>query len=312
MSVEISAVVATRNRAAYLSKALRSLAEQSLDPASCEIIVVDNGSQDETEQVVAAFSTLPNLVYLYEPIPGVSRARNLGWRAARGAYVAFLDDDALACRDWLALYLEAFKTFGPGVGSIGGRVELLWEAPRPGWLSNEKLGILSVYRYADRPLVLNEDQWLSICNLAYPRQVLQSVGGLREDLGRRGDLLLSSAEYDLKRLLDGRGLPSVYHPDIVVWHRLSPGRLTKSWFRRHAYWHGFSEAIMLSTAAPCARSRLKASLAKLGWALPRLLAGLASLEPAARFKREYQVIQSLGFLSGLWRRGPHLEQRDAS
>jgi glucosyl-dolichyl phosphate glucuronosyltransferase len=308
MSVEISAIVATRDRAVSLRRALQSLVAQSLDPEMYEVIVVDNGSQDETKQVVAEFSPAANLQYLYEPVPGVSRARNLGWRAARGACVAFMDDDAVACHDWLALYLGAFSSFGPGIGSIGGKVELAWEVPKPDWLLEEKLGILSVYRYADRPVLLRPDQWLSICNLAYPRQVLTSVGGLREDLGRRGTLLLSSAEYDLKRVLDRRGLPSIYHPEIVVWHHISPARLTKSWFRRHAYWHGFSEAIMSATDAPSARSRIMVSLEKLGWALPRLLAGLATLEPAARFKREYQVIQALGFLCGVWQRGSRFER----
>jgi hypothetical protein len=42
------------------------------------------------------------------------------------------------------------------------------------------------------------------------------------------------------------------------------------------------------------------SLEKIGWALPRLLAGLATLDSAVRFKREYQVIQALGYLRGLW------------
>jgi glycosyltransferase involved in cell wall biosynthesis len=300
MGIEISAIVATRNRAVYLRKALQSLVTQSLDPGSYEILVVDNGSQDETKQTISEFAAAPNLRYFFEPVPGVSRARNLGWRAARGAFVAFLDDDAVASQDWLALYLQAFETFDMEIGSIGGRVELVWEALKPDWLSDEKLGILSVYRYSDRPVVLSAGQWLSICNLAYPRHVLQAASGLREDLGRKGNVLLTSAEYDLKRVLDERGLPSIYHPDIVVWHHISPARLAKSWFRRHAYWHGFSEALMALPALTSTLARSKLSIEKIGWALPRLLAGLATLDSAVRFKREYQVIQALGYLRGLW------------
>jgi glycosyltransferase involved in cell wall biosynthesis len=301
MGIEISAIIATRNRAAYLQQALQSLVDQSLDLRRFEVLVIDNGSQDETKQIVAGYSAFPNLRYLQEPVPGVSRARNLGWMAAHGTYVAFLDDDAVACRDWLALYLEAFETFGPRIGSIGGRVELLWEAPKPAWLMDEKLGILSVYHYSDRPVWLRSEQWLSICNLAYPRRVLQETGGLREDLGRRGDLLTTSAEFDLKQKLDARSLPSVYHPDILVWHQISPARLTKTWFRRHAFWHGVSEARMAFpfSLSPLARATL--SLRRVNWAFPRLLAGLATLDPAVRFKREYQVIQALGFLCGIWR-----------
>jgi glucosyl-dolichyl phosphate glucuronosyltransferase len=303
MTVQISAVVATRNRARSLSRAIHSLVAQNLDPEHYEIIVVDNGSGDETAQVAAELSRVPNLRYLYEPVPGVSRARNLGWREAHGRIIAFMDDDAEASPDWLARYLTAFETHGKGIGSIGGRVELVWEAPKPDWLMEEKLGILSLYRYSGRPILLAADQWLSICNLAYPRRILEEAGGLREDLGRRGNLLLSSEEYELKRSLDRRGLPSMYFPEIVVKHHISPSRLTKNWFRRHAYWHGYSEALMDFPEASRQRAlRVKGSLQKVSWALPRLAVGLFTLDPKLRFKREYQVIQSLGFLHGVWRK----------
>ena len=96
MNVQISAVVCTHNRAAYLRKALQSLVDQTMAQELYEIIVVDNASTDGTKQVVSEYSGASNLRCLYEPVIGLSRARNTGWGNARGEYVAYLDDDAVA------------------------------------------------------------------------------------------------------------------------------------------------------------------------------------------------------------------------
>lgn len=298
--IRISAIVATRNRAPYLRKALQSLVAQTLPSELYEIIVVDNGSEDETKSVVDEFSAAPNLRYIYEPIAGCSRARNKGWHNARGEYIAFLDDDAIACPEWLALYLNAFDKFGSDLGLIGGRVELIWEMPKPDWLLDDRLGELSVYRYSGTPVVLNEAQVLSICNLACPRKVLDEVMGLREDLGKTGSVPLAHAEWALKRELDSRGFRSLYHPDILVHHHIPASRMTKRWFRQRAYWSALSEAVMYNPHGRLSTvTRVEMAIKRIGWVLPRLLIGLVTIDPGYRFKREIQVREAAGYVAGL-------------
>jgi len=302
MSVRISAVVCTHNRAGYLRKALQSLVDQTLAPWVYEIIVVDNGSQDNTKQVVSEFSSVPNLRYLSEPIIGLSRARNTAWRNAQGGCVAFLDDDAVACPGWLAKFIDVFETFKPRPGVVGGKCEPIWEAPRPDWLSDKLLGFLSIVHWSDVPMVLNEQQWLAACNIAYPRELLQTVGGFREDLGRQGTNLQSNEENYLRQQLDSLGYCSVYHPEIVVGHHVSPPRLTKKWFRERAYWQGVSNALM-STPHDGIHVALRAWLGvrRLGWSVPRLFLMLIATKSAARFRRQCQVFEAMGYVSGLWR-----------
>ena len=119
MPIKISVVIATRNRADYLRKALESLAHQTLDPIDYEIIVVDNGSQDETRRVVEKYDTSATLRYIFEPIIGLSRARNAGWKNAQGEIIALIDDDAIANAEWLERYVLAFEEFGENVGLMG-------------------------------------------------------------------------------------------------------------------------------------------------------------------------------------------------
>ncbi len=91
---QVSVIIPTYNRAAMVKEAIASVLAQSY--ADRELIVVDDGSTDETKAAVTSF--LPQLTYVYQAHRGVSAARNRGAAMARGEYLAFLDSDDL----WLA------------------------------------------------------------------------------------------------------------------------------------------------------------------------------------------------------------------
>jgi len=302
MTIIISVIIATRNRASYLRKALDSLVHQTLNPEKYEIIVVDNDSQDDTKQVIVEFDSCINLHYIFEPIVGLSRARNSGWKNALGKYIAFIDDDATADPDWLERYIQIFNEFGESVGLIGGRVELIWEAPRPDWLPPELLGFLSFYRYGEKTVILNKEQWLSACNIALPRKVIHDIGGFREDLGRKGNKLRAGGEEFLRYQIDKRGLHTIYHPDISVQHHVSSFRLTRKWFIKAAYWQGKSHAIFLNPSEKPLTfiERIRLSLEKILWITPRIGAMIIATNTASRFRRWIQVIYTIGFLSELF------------
>ena len=221
---------------------------------------------------------------------------------ACGEYIAFIDDDAIANPDWLEKIVEAFDQFGKNIGLIGGRVELIWEAPKPVWLPMELLGIFSSYHYSDEPVMLNKEQWLSACNLAIRKQLLSAAHGFREDLGRKGNTMLASEEGYLRNQIDEWNLPSYYHPDIIVHHHVNGGRLTKKWFQNAAYWQGKSQAIMLSpNQRPLMLTKkLRLSIEKFLWIMPRIFLMLFTTNPSGRFRRWFQLIETIGYVTGLF------------
>jgi glycosyltransferase involved in cell wall biosynthesis len=235
--IEISVVVCTRNRAASLEAALTSLARQTLAPARYEVIVVDNGSTDETPRLARAAGVRA----LVEPRVGLSRARNRGTEAAAGEIIAFLDDDAVAREDWLARIAAGFAA--GDAGALTGRVEPLWEAPRPDWLPDVLLPYLSVVDWGARAGALHPGQWLCGTNMAFRRAALARAGGFSEALGRRGDVLLSSEEVLVQRRLAAHGIAARYDPSLVVDHRVPAERVAPAWLARRAYWQGVSNAI---------------------------------------------------------------------
>jgi glycosyltransferase involved in cell wall biosynthesis len=101
--MQISVIIPSHNRASSLPRALDSVLAQT-QPAH-EIIVVDDGSQDETSSLLAR--RYPDCRYLYQPNRGVSSARNLGISQARGEWIALLDSDDAWLPDKLALQTEA-------------------------------------------------------------------------------------------------------------------------------------------------------------------------------------------------------------
>jgi glycosyltransferase involved in cell wall biosynthesis len=246
VSPSISVVLCTHNRAAYLEKALRSLAAQTLPRSSWEAIVVDNCSTDHTRRVAARFAEEMTVVYVYEPILGLSHARNAGWRDARAPLVAYLDDDAVAVPDWLERILEAFTTVTPRPGCVGGRVDPIWEAPRPRWLSDEVAACLTVVDWTATPHPIPDlsQEWLVGANLAVPRDVLERLGGFTNGLDRAGKSLLSSGDVFLQKQIQKLGLTCYYHPAMAVGHHVPAARLHKPWFRKRYYWQGVSDAVM--------------------------------------------------------------------
>lgn len=245
MSIPISAIICTHNRVAYLEKAIQSLVDQTLPKEQYEIIVVDNGSTDNTKMTVESFNQFGNLRYIYEPILGLSQARNTGWQNAQGKYIAYLDDDAIACAEWLERIVRAFETIHPQPGSVGGKIEPIWEVERPAWLSKQMERPLTIVDWRDKAAFLTEDyQHLRGCNVAYPREILEKVGGFSTNLGRKGSSLLSNEESLLEKYLKEQNLGSYYDPEIRVQHHILAERLVKRWFYERYFWQGASNEIL--------------------------------------------------------------------
>jgi len=114
---EVSVVIPTRNRWPHLTRALRSvLAQEDVD---LEVIVVDDGSTDETSARLAEVDDPRVVVVHREPPHGVARARNTGIEHARGTWLAFLDDDDLWAPRKLRAQLDAAAAVGAGFAYSG-------------------------------------------------------------------------------------------------------------------------------------------------------------------------------------------------
>ena len=240
----ITICICTYDRYDVLPKAIESALEQTLPRGDYRLMVVDNSPDHERAD---AFGTPYRdgrfLDYRVERTAGLSNARNVGARECGTELIAYMDDDAVACPHWLERLLEAFDRFGPSTAVVGGRVDPIWEVPRPTWLSDRMLGQLSIVNWGGRTRLASPGEWLAGTNIAFRTRTVLDAGGFDIRLGRTGDgsTLLSNEEIVVVEYLRRAGLAAVYAPEAVMKHLVERRRLTQSWFRRRQVWQAVSD-----------------------------------------------------------------------
>lgn len=243
----ITIVIPTKNRCNDLVRCLRSLQKQTWK--NFEILVVDNGSTDDTVEVAKKYGA----TVIVETTSNLSRLFNLGWKLARTDVVAYLNDDAEAVPEWAGVihdFLSKEKEIkalgGPTIATRQQRMFSIFKQSE----GSKLLGLaFKIYNYVIMEgrffEIGNFDEWgnstvggslpysarisnprpvqgLSITNLAIRKETLAEIGGFDESfryVHSDGDLFLR---------LRKRGYKMVFHPRMVVFHHLNPIGYTRS------------------------------------------------------------------------------------
>jgi len=208
-----SFIVCTRNRAAALEACIRSIerACRSHATVASELVVVDNGSTDDTAERlirIAATSSLA-ITLVTEPRPGLAAARNAGMERSRGRILIFVDDDcAVDCR-----YLQDLERhYATGERCIirGGRVELGSPLDFPFTIKRSQA------RERFTPDV-HPGGFILGCNMTMHREIALRIGHFDERLGA-GSALKSAEDTDYLVRAFQLGIPIEYVPDMTVLH----------------------------------------------------------------------------------------------
>ena len=178
----VSIILPTFNRARYLPAALDSLLGQSLPAA--ELIVVNDGSSDETSAVLAPYRN--RIVYLAQPNAGKSAALNSGLRRARGDYIWVFDDDDIACPDALERHLAVLEREHEVGFTLSGSYRCN-EDPASGALRVERAQPLRPFVDDDALLELLLSSYVAGPSSVIRSSLLAEVGPFREDLVRAED-----------------------------------------------------------------------------------------------------------------------------
>jgi glycosyltransferase involved in cell wall biosynthesis len=203
----VSVVISTYNRPDRLAGLLRSLRAQTLEHSRFAVVVVDNGSGAETAKVLALERDRGELALTCERLPvtlGPAGGRNAGWRLARTRLVAFTDDDCVPAAGWLEALL-ACEGAHPGAIVQGPTRPDPAERHRQGLLTHS----VSIERLGPQ---------YETCNIAYPRDVLETLDGFDESFGLRP----AGEDTDLAWRAIEAGREVVFAPDAVVYHCVEP------------------------------------------------------------------------------------------
>ena len=287
----VSVVVPTRDRPGLLVGCLEALRASARD--GDEIVVVDSAS---SVGEVGALALAAGARYVRCDRPGASRARNAGWRAAKNAIVAFIDDDVRTSPDWAYAVAATFAAH-PDIDFVTGRIGLM--------AGDERVARPVAIKQDVDPKTFDRDARSDRighgANLVVRRRALDAVGGFDERLGP-GTPLHAAEDHDLFDRLLGAGFVGRYEPKVdavhVQWR-------TKAQLLRLDWGYGVGSGARLAKLLRRDRGRLRVAARAFFWEW-----GLQSVLRHARARWAFMALtSSLRVAGGLFGVGRGLVTR---
>lgn len=243
---EISVIICSYNRADYIIGAIASLCNQTLDKSRFEVFVVDNNSIDNTGDLVQQYiSGHPDfdLHYLTESRQGASFARNTGAAFARSPLLCFMDDDAVAEKEYLERIVNFFPSH-PDAAGLGGRIIPKYIPEEPKWMSHFVSSLVGNFDYSDRLTVFKEGKYPLESNMIVRKEDFDAVSGFNTELpGVKGTLRIGGEGKDFFYRLQAIGKKIYYDPRVIVYHIVEVKKLTPQYMYRVASGIGRGERV---------------------------------------------------------------------
>lgn len=232
----LTVAICTRDRCSLLDKTLARMTEAlPLTGFDWEVLVVDNGSSDSTQEVARRYQGQIPLRVVTEHRPGLSNARNCAVASAAGQYIVWTDDDVLVGDRWLAEYAAATKRF-PDAAFFGGPIFPWFEGTAPKWITESWSVIHSAFAARD----LGEECFqIDQTRLPFGANYVVRTDWQRQflynnALGRTpGQKWIGGEEIDvLQRIIDAGGV-GWWIPTATVKHWIPRDRQTYRYVRRY-------------------------------------------------------------------------------
>jgi O-antigen biosynthesis protein len=222
----VSVIICVHNGQETMRQCLQAVSE--LDYPHYEVLVIDDGSEDGTADIVAEYASQPGFRSFRTENRGLGMARNLGLEQAEGDIVAFIDSDAYPDRDWLRYIAADFVRSGysalggPNIPKPNGNLVSPCVAASPGWPTH----VLTSDRDAEH---------ITGCNMAFRKDILKKIGGFDPQFRAAGD----DVDICWRILAEGYGIG--FSHGAVVWH--FPRRTIRGYWRQQKG-YGAAEAVL--------------------------------------------------------------------
>ncbi|MEP0923561.1 glycosyltransferase [Leptolyngbya sp. ST-U4] len=234
-----------------MKSTIKSLCLQCFSPDRFEILVVDNGSTDNTKDITRAaineFS--PHQIrYIYEPEPGLLSGRHRGALEAKGEILTFVDDDIEADPEWLRAIKESFDD--PTVKLVGGRNLPKYEVEPPAWLewfwTEHPFGKvcvnLSLLDFGDQVREINANYVWGL-NFSIRKSALFELGGFHPDcISKHLQHFQGDGETGLTQKANAKGYKAIYQPKALLFHQVLKQRMTYEYFDRRYFYQGVCDS----------------------------------------------------------------------
>lgn len=233
----LSIIICSYNRANYIGEALDALYQQSAPLDQFEVLVIDNNSSDGTPKVFEEWRLAhPNghFHYTTETKQGASFARNTGAALAISDWLCFIDDDAVANKDFVEKIIQHIKLYPDRVG-FGGRIIPRYVPAEPKWMSYYVSSMVGNFDYAPTACAFENGKYPLESNMVVNKKTFDLIGGFNTNLpGVVGTLRIGGEGKDLFYKIMALGNKIYYDPSIIVEHVVEVKKLTKEYLYRVA------------------------------------------------------------------------------
>jgi len=294
-SQTIDICICTCNREAYLRQCLEALMQQSV-AGRTQVTVVDNHSTDQTAAYVQSLASATSIIrYVYEPNPGLSQARNTGWKSSTSDWIFYLDDDCLPPNGIVTEALRLIDAMS-GMDAFGGPIEPLFEDEPPAWLP-EGFGQFSMTY--DQVTPITSGYIRGGCMLIR-RSVLDQLSGFNPSFGVEGRTLRYGEEIEFQYRMRKSGHAIAYAPGLKTGHYVRSAKISLRWVLRSEYARRRDKMKIEPVSLLTATFRLLRTIGgRILWTPIHLLGNLIR-SPHSMRKAGYQILQPLAYSLGEW------------
>ncbi|PAU84937.1 glycosyl transferase family A [Halorubrum salipaludis] len=241
MKVSVVICTYTMDRYDVFTEAVESVLAQTYDPI--EIVLVIDGNPDVYKRAVEDFGGREDvLISDNDENQGISFSRTRGAELASGEIVAFIDDDGVAEKDWIAKHIETYEK--SDTVAVAGYVAPDWVTEKPEFFPEEFYWLVGC---TEKGFAENGEEIRNGygSNVSYKRDVFLNVGGYDVNTGRKGDRHIQAHEAPVGiRIREEYAKRVVYTEDAVVHHKLFDYRGEFRWLVFRSFWQGFSKRVM--------------------------------------------------------------------
>lgn len=218
--MDISVIVPAYNAQPYISRCIEALLSQSFNPNNYEVIVVDDGSSDQTADIIKNYP----VKYVYQKNQGPATARNRGVKEAKGDIILFTDADCVPTGNWIEEMVRPFKS--PDIAAVKGA-----------YLTNQKevVARLAQVEFEERFEMLKKADSIDMVDTysaGFRKAIFSQMGGFDTTFP-----VANNEDTDLSYKMSRHGFKMVFNPVAVVYHLKHPDSIKK--YARLKFWRGY-------------------------------------------------------------------------
>jgi glycosyltransferase involved in cell wall biosynthesis len=296
----LTVFIATKNRAAILRQVLAAFCRIEAPVGGWKLVVVDNGSNDATAQILGEFASQLPLQAVTEPTPGKNSALNTGLQFLEGDVAVFADDDAFPRPDWLTELRRAADS-QPECSMFGGAIVPRWESDPPSWVNWVDQGVVYSLTNPTRQRGPMPAYFAFGPNMAIRSSIFAAGARFDCSIGPRGRSYPMGSETDFLMKLSRRGYQTWYVPEAVVEHFIREEQLSKTWVLRRAIHFGRGQCRLRFAEALDKATERKEKILPLLWGIFKqtVLMGAAAVlfRQEALFRRHWKLNVLRGWIT---------------